>query len=153
MNDPKAFIEYSNKMDYAYSSINGYNPNRNREILVVLDDMIADIMTNKQFQAAIIKELFIRCKKLNISLAFITEPYFSAPKRVRINSTYYLITNIHNKRKLKDITINHSPDIDYKDFLKVYKKCISELYSFLTIDITLPGYDLLRFRTTLFDSL
>ena len=153
MNDPKAFIEYSNKMDYAYSSINGYNPNRNREILVVLDDMIADIMTNKQFQAAIIKELFIRCKKLNISLAFITEPYFSAPKRVRINLTYYLITNIHNKRKLKDITINHSPDIDYKDFLKVYKKCISELYSFLTIDITLPAYDLLRFRTTLFDSL
>ena len=140
-------------MDYAYSSINGYNPNRNREILVVLDDMIADIMTNKQFQAAIIKELFIRCKKLNISLAFITEPYFSAPKRVRINSTDYLITNIHNKRKLKDITINHSPDIDYKDFLKVYKKCISELYSFLTIDITLPAYDLLRFRTTLFDSL
>ena len=140
-------------MDYAYSSINGYNPNRNREILVVLDDMIADIMTNKQFQAAIIKELFIRCKKLNISLAFITEPYFSAPKRVRINLTYYLITNIHNKRKLKDITINHSPDIDYKDFLKVYKKCISELYSFLTIDITLLAYDLLRFRTTLFDSL
>ena len=140
-------------MDYAYSSINGYNPNRNREILVVLDDMIADIMTNKQFQAAIIKELFIRCKKLNISLAFITEPYFSAPKRVRINLTYYLITNIHNKRKLKDITINHSPDIDYKNFLKVYKKCISELYSFLTIDITLPAYDLLRFRTTLFDSL
>ena len=90
-------------MDYAYSSINGYNPNRNREILNVLDDMIADIMTNKK--AAKIKELFIRCKKLIISLVFITEPYFSAPKKVRINSTCYLITNIHNKRELKDITI------------------------------------------------
>ena len=83
--------------------------------------MIADIMTNKKFQA-IIKELFIRCRKLNISLAFITQSYFSAPKDLRLNSTHYLIMNINNKRQLQNIEINHSPDIDYKYFKKIDRK-------------------------------
>ena len=69
-NDPNAFIECSNTMDDVYENINDYNPSTKRKILVVFDDMIADIMTNKKFQA-IIKELFIRCRKLNISIAFI----------------------------------------------------------------------------------
>ena len=77
LNDPKVFIEYSNTMDDVYNYINDYNPNRN---LIVLDDMIADIMTNEKFQV-IIKGLFIRCRKLNISLVFTTESYFFCSKR------------------------------------------------------------------------
>ena len=76
LNDSKAFIECSNTMGDVYENIDDYNPNRKRKILIVFDDMIADIMTNKKFQA-IIKKLFIRCRKLNISLAFITQSYFS----------------------------------------------------------------------------
>ena len=77
-------------MDDVYNNIVDYNPNKNRKILIVFDDMIANIMTNKKFQA-IIKEVFIRCRKLNISLVFITQSYFSVPKKVRLNSTHYLI--------------------------------------------------------------
>ena len=100
--------------------------------------MIANIMTNKKFQA-IIKELFIRCMKLNKSLVFITQSYFSVPKKVGLNSTHYLIMKVQNKRELQQIVINHSGDIDYKDFMKIFRKCTSEPYSFLTIDTTLPA--------------
>ena len=99
LNDPNAFIESSNTMDDVYENIHDYNSNRKIKILIVFDDMIADIMTNKKFQS-IIKELFIRCRKLNISLIFITQPYFSVPKDVRLNSTHYLIMKINNKREL-----------------------------------------------------
>ena len=87
LNDKNAFIERSNTMDDVYDNIDDYNPKRKRKILIVFDDMIADIMTNKRFQA-IIKELFIRCRKLNISLVFISQSYFSVPKEVRLNSTH-----------------------------------------------------------------
>ena len=95
LNDSNAFIEYFNTMDDVYENINYYNPSRQRKILIVFDDMIADIMTNKKFQA-IIKELFIRCRKLNISLVFITQSYFSVPKDVRLNSKHYLIMKINS---------------------------------------------------------
>ena len=75
------------------------NPKRKRKILIVCDDMIADIKTNKKFQS-MVEELFIRCRKLNISLVFITQSYFLVPKEVRLNSTRYLIKKIHNKREL-----------------------------------------------------
>ena len=91
--------------------------------------MIADINTNRKFQA-MVKELFIRCRKLNVSLVFITQSYFYVPKKVRLNSTHYLIMKIHNKRELQRIAINHSTDIDYKDFMNIYRKCTSEPYSF-----------------------
>ena len=100
--------------------------------------MIADIMTNKNFQA-IIEELFIRCRKLNISLVFITQSYFSVPKEVGFNSTHYLIMNICSKKELQNIATNYSTGIDYKDFMKIYRKCTSEPYSFLTINTTLPA--------------
>ena len=151
-NDPNAFIQCSNTMDDVYENIDDYNSSRKRKILIVFDDMIADIMTNKKFQA-IIKELFIRCRKLNISLVFITQSYFSVPKDVRLNSTHYLIMKINKKRELQNIAINHSADIDYKDFLKIYRECRREPYSFLTIDTTLPASNPLRFRKKLFDSL
>ena len=84
-------------MDNVYENVDEYNPTRKRKNLIVFDDRIADIMTNKKFQA-IIKELFIRCRKLNILLVFITQSYFSVPKDVRLNSTHYLIMKISNKR-------------------------------------------------------
>ena len=97
-------------MDDVYNNIDDYNLKRKRKVLIVFDDMIADIMTKKKFQA-IIKELFIRCRKLNISLVFITQSYFSVPKEVRLNSTHYLIMKIHNRRELQQIAIDHSADI------------------------------------------
>ena len=90
-------IETHLLMDDVYENIIDYNPSRKRKSLIVFGDMIADIMTNKKFQA-IIKELFIRCRKLNISLVFITQSYFSVPKDVRLNSTHYLIMKINNRK-------------------------------------------------------
>ena len=86
-------------LDDVYENIDDYNPNRKIKILIVFDDMFPDIMTNKQFQA-IIKQLFIRCRKLSISLALITQSYFSDPKDVILNSMHYLIMKINNKREL-----------------------------------------------------
>ena len=148
--DPSAFIEYSSTMDDVYNNVDDYNPKRKRKILIMFDDLIADIMTNKGFQA-IIKELFTRCRKLNISLVFITQSYFSVPK-VRLNSTHYLLMKIHNGRELQKIAINHSADIDYKVFLKIYRNCTKEPYSFFTIDTTLPADDPMRFRKNFSDS-
>ena len=87
LNNLNAFIECSNIMDDVYENVNDYNPIRKMKILIVFDDMIADIMSNKKFQATI-KELFIRCRKLNISLVFITQSYFSIPEDARLNSTH-----------------------------------------------------------------
>ena len=152
LNNSKAFIDCSNTMDDVYENIDHYNLNRKRKVLIVFDDMIADIMTNKKFQS-IIKESFIRCRKINISLVFITKSYFSLPKDVRLNSTNYLIMKTNNKRELQNIAINHSAGIDYKDFIKIYRKCTKEPYNFLTIDTTQLSTNTLRFRKILFDTL
>ena len=133
-NNPTAFTEYSNTMDDVFSNIDDYNPKIKRRILIVFDDMVADIMTNKKSQA-IIKELFIRYRKLNISFVFITQYYFSVPKEARLNSTHYLIMKINNRKDLQQIATDHSADIDYKDFLKIYRNCTKEPYSFLNIDV------------------
>ena len=87
LNDSKAFIEYSQCMDDVYINIDDYKPSRKMKTSVVFDDMIADNMTNKIFQA-MIKKLFITCRKLNISLAFVTQFYFSVPKEVTLNSIH-----------------------------------------------------------------
>ena len=121
----------------------------NRKNLIVFDDMIADINTNKKFQA-IAKELFVRCRKLNISLIFITLYHFLVPNDPRLNSTHYLIIKIHNKRELQSIAIDHSADIGYKDFMKTYRKCTNKPYSFLTIDTTLRVDNFLRFKSVKF---
>ena len=102
--DPNTFIECSNIMEDVYEKINNYNPSRKRRILIVFDDIITDIMTNKRFQA-IIKEMFITCRKLNISLVFITQSYFNVPKDVRLNSTHYLIMKLNNRKELNNIAI------------------------------------------------
>ena len=117
LNDPNAFIECSNTMGNVYENVDKYNPTTRRKILIVFDDMIAEIMSNKKFHA-VVKELFIRYRKLNISLVFITQSYFSVPKDVRLNSTHYLIMKINNKKELQNVAMNHSADIDYQDFTR-----------------------------------
>ena len=108
-NDPRAYIEYSNDMHDVYKNINYYNPDKENKILIVFDDMIADMIHNKKL-GSIVTELFIWGMKLNISLVFITQSYFKVPKDVRLNTTYFFITKIPNKRELQNIAQNHSPD-------------------------------------------
>ena len=83
--------------------------------------------------------LFFRGRKLNISLVFITQSYFAVPKNIRLNSTHYFVMKIPNKRELQQIAFNHSSDIDFQDFMNLYKKSTAEPYSFLVIDTTLPS--------------
>ena len=152
LNDSDAFVQCFNSMDDVFENIHDYNRSRGRKVLIIFDDMIPDIMTNKKL-LVIIKGLFIRCKKLNISLVFINQSYFSVPKDVRLNSTHYLIMKINNRREWQSIAINHSADIDYKDFMNIYRECTKKPFNILTIDTSLPPSDPLRFRKTLFDSL
>ena len=149
-NDPKAFIEYWNDMHDVYQNINDYNPDKENKILIVFDDMIADMINNKKLNS-IVTELFIRGRKLNISLVFITQSYFKVPKDVRLNTTHFFIMKIPNKRELQQIAINHSSDINTKDFANIYRKCTSEPYSFLVNDTTLPSNNPLRFRKNLYN--
>ena len=146
--DPKAFMEYSNDMQDVYKNIEDYKPIKKRKILIVFDDIIADLINNNKLNP-IVTELFIRGRKLNISIVFITQSYFKVPKDVRLNSTYFFIMKIPNKRELQQIALNHSSDIDFKYFMNIYKKCTTEPYSFLVNDTTLPSDDPLRFRKNL----
>ena len=107
LEDKNAFIEYSNNMDGIYDDINDYNKKRQRKVLIVFDDMISHVISNKKAQQ-VLKELFIRYRKLNISLCFLTQSYFSVPKDVRLNCTHYVIFKLNNKRELQNIAINHS---------------------------------------------
>ena len=113
--------------------------------MIVFDDMIADMLTNKKLNS-IVALLFIRGRKLNISRVFITQSYFAVPKNISLNSTHYFIMNIPNKRELQQITFNHSSDIDFQDFMSVYKKCTAKPYSALVIDTTLASNNPSRFR-------
>ena len=134
LNDPKAFIEYSDDMDAVLDDINNYNNNRDKKVLIVFDDTIADIEYNKNFKQ-IIKELFYRVRKINVSIVFIMQSYFRALKDARLNSTHILM-KISNKKELKNIAEEKSGNLDYKDFLKMYNYCTREPYSFMTIDAT-----------------
>ena len=109
LNDPHAFIEYSDDMNDVLDDINNYNKNRDKKVLIVFDDMIADIEYNKNFKR-IIKELFYRARKINVSVVFITQD-------ARLNSTHYIIMKINNKKELKRIAEEKSGHLDYKDFI------------------------------------
>ena len=137
-------------MQDVYKNINQYNPNKENKILIVLEDMIADMINNKKLNS-IVTELFIRSRKLNISLVFIMQSYFKVPKDVRLNTTHFFIMKIPNKRELQQIAINHSSNIDFKDFVKIYKKCTDDPYSFLVNDTTLSSDNPLRFRKNFYD--
>ena len=146
--DPKAFMECSNDMHEVCKNIEDYNIGQKRKVLIVFDDMIADMINNKKLDS-IVTELFIRGRKLNNSIVFTTQSYFKVPKDVRLNSTHFFIIKIPNKRELQQIALNHSSDIDFKDFMKIYKKHTKESYSFLVNDTTLPSDNPLRFRKNL----
>ena len=119
--DPKTFIEYSNDMQDIYKNIDEYNIDKELKILIVFDDMIADMIHNKKLNS-IVTELFIRGRKLNISLVFIAQSYFKISTDVRVNFTHFFIMKVPNKRELQQIALNHSSDIVSKDFIKIYKE-------------------------------
>ena len=133
LNDPHAFIEYSNDMNDVLENINTYNKNRDKKVLIIFDDMIVDIMKSEKFKA-IVKELFIRCRKLIISIVFIMQSYFKTPEDARLNSTHYILMKIGNKKELKSIAEENSGHLDFKEFLKIYNCCTNEPYSFMIVD-------------------
>ena len=123
---------------------------KKRKVLIFFDDMIEKTKSNKKLNP-IVTELFIRGRKLNISIVFITQSYFKVLKDVRLNSTHMFIVKIPNKRELQQIALNHSSDIDFKDFMKINKKCTAKSYSFFVNDTTLPSDNPLRFRKNLLE--
>ena len=133
-----------------YKNIDEYNIDKERKILIVFCDMIADIIKNKNLNL-IVTELFIRRRKLNISFVFITQSQFKVPKDVRLNTTHFLISKIPNRRELQKTAINHSSDISTEDFINIYRKCTAEPYSFLVNDTTLASDNPLRFRKNIFN--
>ena len=120
-------------MNDVLDDINNYNKNRDKKVVIIFDDMIADTMRSEKFKA-IVKELFIRCRKLNISIVFITQSYFRTPKDARLNSVHYILMKIGNKKELKSIAEENSDHLDFKGFLKIYNYCTKERYSFMLVD-------------------
>ena len=132
-----------------YKNIEDYNPDKKRKVLIIFDDMIADMINNKKLNS-ITTELFIRDRKINISIVFVTQSYFKVPKDVRLNSTHLFIMKIPNKRELQKIALSHS---SYIDFIKIDKKCTAEPYSFLVNDTTLSSDNPLKFRKSFWNKL
>ena len=122
-NDPKAFIVYSNNMQDVCKNIEECNIGKERQILIVFDDMIADLINNKKLNS-VVTELFISGRKLNVSLVLITQSYFKVPKNVTLNTTHFFIMKITNKRELQQTALNHSSDIGFKDFIRSTKNVL-----------------------------
>ena len=139
-------------MQDVYNPIENYSPNKKRKVLIIFDVMVADMINNKK-RNPMVTELFVRGRKLNILIVFITQSFFffKVPKDVRLNSTHFFIMKIPKRRELQQFALNHSSDIEPKDFMKIYRKCTAEPYSFLVNDTTLPSDDPLRFRKNLLE--
>ena len=135
---PKGSIEYSNDMQAVYKNIDEYNVDKERKKLIVFDDMIVDMINNTKLNS-IVTESFIKSRESTISLVFITQSHFKVPKDVRLNSIHFFIMKIPNKRELQEIALNHLSEINFKDFIKIYKKCTAEPYSFLVNDTMLAS--------------
>ena len=140
-----AFIDYSQTIDDVYKNLKDYNQTKKRRVLIVFDDMIADMESKKKL-SSVVTELFLRGRKLNILLVFISDSYFKVPKTIRPNATHYCIIKIPNKREPLQIASNHSSDIGFKDFMKLYKDYTKEPCSFLVNDTNLSSDNPLRFR-------
>ena len=134
-----------------YKNINEYSMDKELKILIVFDDMIADVINNKNLNS-IVKELFIKCRKLNISIAFITQFYFKVSKDVRLNTTHVFIKKILDKRELQHIAKNHSSNTSTKDFINIHEKYTAKPYSVLVDDTTLASDNPLRFRKNIFNT-
>ena len=133
-----AFINHSETIDDINENLEGYNPTRKRTVLIVFDDMIADIGYNKKLRP-VFTRLFLRGRKLNISLVSMSQSSFKVPKTVRVNTKHYFIMKISKKRELQEKASNHLSDIDFKYFMKIYKEYAKESYSFLVNDTTLSS--------------
>ena len=127
LKDKNAFIEHSNSMDDIYENIDDYNKKRKRKVLIVFDGMISHVMSDKKAQQ-VLKELFIRCRKLNISLCFLTQSYFSVPKDVRLNCTNYVIFKLTIKRELQNIAIITVQTLTIKILLKFTETALKYLF-------------------------
>ena len=127
-------------MQEVYKKVDEYNADKKRKIFIVFDGMFADMINNKKLNT-IITKLFIRGRKLNIYLVFITQSYFKVPKDVRLNSNHFFVVKIPNKRKRQQIALNHSSDINSKDFIKIGKECTA----------TLATDNPIRFRKNIFN--
>ena len=119
-NDPNAFIEYSNDMDDIFKNIEEYNLNKERKIFIVFDDMISDMFRHKK-SCPTVTELFIRGRRLNISLVFITQAYFVVPETIRLNFAHCFIMKIPNKREFP---------LDFQDFIRCTKMCYKNIIFF-----------------------
>ena len=111
-NDSKAFIAYSNDMSRIYKNIEKYNLVKKRKTLMFFDDKIANVLTNKKLNP-VVTELYIRARKLTISLAFTSQSYFFVPKNIKLNFMQCFIMKFPRKRELQQTTFNHSSDIDF----------------------------------------
>ena len=148
LKNPKAFIDYSQTICIFYENLEDYNPTKKRKVLILLDDTIADIESNKKL-SPIVTDLFLRGRKLNASLVFISQSYFKVPKTIRLNAAHCSIMKIPNKGELQQVVSNHSSDIGFKDFMKLYKEYTKEPYLLLVSDTILPSENPLRFRKSL----
>ena len=125
-NDYEAFIEYTNDKDDIYKNIEEYSQNKKRKTLIVFDDTITDMLSNKKLNP-LVTELFIRGRKLNICRVFITQSYFVESKNIRLNSTHYFIMKISNKRELQQIALNHSSYVDFNNPLRFRKNLLERI--------------------------
>ena len=123
-------------MDDIYKNIKEHNPNKKRKILIVFNDMIADILSSKKLNP-VVTELFIRGRQPSISFFLLHNLILLFQKNIKLKSTCYLIMKIPNKRELQQIECKCSSDIDLQNFINLYKKCSANSYSFLIIDATL----------------
>ena len=112
LKNPKAFIDYSETIDNVYENLEDYNPTKKRKVLIVFDDMIADMEANKKL-SPIFTESFFRGKKLSILLVFISQSYFNVPKTIRLNVTHFIM-KIPNKRERQQVASNHSAKLNLK---------------------------------------
>ena len=148
MKNLKALINYSQTTDDVYENLKYYNPTKKRRVLIMVFDDIADMEFNKKLSPPV-TELFLRGRKLNISLASISQSHFKVSKTIRLNATHYFIMKIPKKRELQQISSNHSSDIDFKGFMKLYKDYTNKSHSFLVNDTILSPNNTLRFRKNL----
>ena len=148
MKNTNTFIGYSQTTDDVCENLKDYNATKKRRVLIEFDDMIVNIKSNKKLRP-IVSELFLRRRKLNIFLIFTSQFYFKVTNTLRLNATHYFIMKIPNEREIQQIASNHSPDIDIKDFTKLYKDYTKEQYLFLVNDTNLLSDNPLRFRKNL----
>lgn len=138
--DPNMFVEVSSSLDDVHNDINQYNPDRLSNVLIVFDDMICEVIPPK------VSELFIRGRKLNISLVFITQSYYAVPKDIRLNCTHYHILSIPKRKEVRNIADDCAVSVGFDEFMKLFKECTKKRFDCLTIDCTLDGDDINRLR-------